>query len=82
MLLAITATIHCFSNMFIAIYQNITQFLNISFCRELRVLFIDVFDLLFSRFGIKVYLFEVNTNNNVLVEVGCWGLSRKMVGAL
>ncbi len=59
MLLAITATIHCFSNMFIVAYLNIAQFLNISVCRELSVLFIDVFDFLFSCFGIKAYLFEV-----------------------
>ncbi len=67
MLLAITATIHSISNLFIAAYPNIAQFLNISFCRELRVLFIDVFDFWFLGFRIEVYSFEMSTDNSIIL---------------
>ncbi len=59
---------HCISKVFVATYLNAAQFLNISFCKELCVLFIDVFDFLFSRFGIKYYyLLELSTDNGIFV---------------
>ncbi len=69
MLLAMTATIHRISKVFIVAYLNVTQFLHISFYREFCVLFIDVFDSLFSHLGIKVYSFDVSTDNVIFVYI-------------
>ncbi len=48
---------------------NVAQFLNISFCWELRILFIDVFIFLFLPFEIKVYSFEVSIDNSIFVYI-------------